>query len=330
MAFVTRLKRKIRSTMSHSRASASVSSSGSGSAGVAFKKYHGLGNDFILIDNRSSTDPLVTSDAAVQLCDRHRGIGGDGVIFLLPPGSVEVPQTGSGVDASMRIFNSDGTEPEMCGNGIRCLAKFMDGILAEPAAQEGEEERVYNVATLAGIIRPRMKAGGDVEVDMGPPTLEPSQVPSTLTSNFQADGVAAAAVRAPVETSAGTMYVTCVSMGNPHCLIYVDSLDDVPFETLGPEMESNTSVFPAKTNVEFVEVVRRDYVKMKVWERGAGPTQACGTGACATVVAGVLEGKVDEKCTVLLPGGELHIFWDRTKNTVFMTGPAELVFEGQL
>ena len=124
---------------------------------------------------------------------------------------------------------------------------------------------------------------------------------------------------------------TCVSMGNPHCLVYVDSLDALPFELLGPELEGNTEVFPAKTNVEFVEVVRRDYVRMKVWERGAGPTQACGTGACATVVAGALMGETDTECTVLLPGGELHINWDRDgTNAVFMTGPAEFVFEGSV
>ena len=153
-----------------------------------------------------------------------------------------------------------------------------------------------------------------------------SLVPTTLESNAESGAV----VEAAVETSAGKISVTCVSMGNPHCLVFVDSLDTIPFDTLGPEMESNVAIFPAKTNVEFIEVVRKDYVKMKVWERGAGPTQACGTGACATVVAGVLEGKTDEKCTVLLPGGELHIEWDRKdgRNTVFMTGPAELVFGG--
>ena len=304
------------------------------SARVPFRKYHGLGNDFILVDNRASDELLISEARAVDICDRHRGIGADGVIFLLPAGAVPVPGGGGadGVHASMRVINSDGSEPEMCGNGIRCLAKFMDDIfIAERGLARGEE-RLYEVATLAGLIRPRMMASGDVEVNMGPPTLEPSLVPTTLAANFEAPGGGAAVVRAPIAASNGdALEATCVSMGNPHCLVYVDSLDALPFELLGPELEGNTEVFPAKTNVEFVEVVRRDYVRMKVWERGAGPTQACGTGACATVVAGALMGETDTECTVLLPGGELHINWDRDgSNAVFMTGPAEFVFEGSV
>lgn len=316
------------------------------SEGLSFQKYHGLGNDFILIDNRNSEEPLVSAERAVAMCDRHRGIGGDGVIFLLPPGAVEVEESATGktgIDASMRIFNSDGSEPEMCGNGIRCLAKFMDNLTSSEeatirsdngnASNNGtlENERVYNIATLAGIIRPKMMSNGDVRVDMGAPILEPSLVPTTLAANAQS-GSSSAVVNATINTSIGDMGVTCVSMGNPHCIIFVDSLDSIPFDSLGPELESNVALFPAKTNVEFIEVVRDDYVKMRVWERGAGPTQACGTGACATVVAAVLEGRTKEQCTVLLPGGELHIEWDRegSSNTVYMTGPAEIVFGGRL
>lgn len=310
---------------------------GGGEAGggsVPFRKYHGLGNDFILVDNRGSDELLISEERAVEICDRHRGIGADGVIFLLPPNAVSVAAVSDAgeVHASMRVINSDGSEPEMCGNGIRCLAKFMDDIFIREKGLVGGVERLYNIATLAGLIRPRMMASGSVEVNMGPPILEPGLVPTTLPANFEAEGIGAAVVRAPITVSNGdALDATCVSMGNPHCLVYVKSLDALPFELLGPELEGNTDIFPAKTNVEFVEVVRRDYVRMKVWERGAGPTQACGTGACATVVAGSLMGETDNECTVLLPGGELHINWDRNgSNAVFMTGPAEFVFEGSV
>lgn len=281
---------------------------------VEFAKYQGLGNDFILVDNRSREDLMVSAEQAIKLCDRNFGIGGDGVIFALPP-------TGD-TDYSMRLWNSDGTEPEMCGNGIRCLARFV-------AERDGDAPgTTHRIHTLAGLIQPSLTDDGLVCVDMGPPTLSRDLVPTTLPPTK--DG---AVVAAPLEAAGLTWQVTCVSMGNPHAIIYSSSqgdikLDDLDLAAVGPVFEAN-SVFPAKTNTEFVEVVDRQHVRMVVWERGAGATLACGTGACALVVAGVLEGRIDRKCQVDLPGGPLHIEW-REDDHVLMTGPAELVFAGSV
>uniref|UniRef100_A0A7S0RW01 diaminopimelate epimerase n=1 Tax=Pyramimonas obovata TaxID=1411642 RepID=A0A7S0RW01_9CHLO len=281
---------------------------------VSFTKYQGLGNDFILVDNRDSDTPKVTEEQAVKLCDRNFGIGGDGVIFALPPNN-------DSSDYSMRIFNSDGSEPEMCGNGIRCLARFVADV-------DGKPPSTYKVDTLAGLIQPAVREDGYVAVDMGEPIFEPKQVPTTLDANTD-DGKV---VKAEIQVAGSKWTATLVSMGNPHNLIYSkDGEDikvaDIPLEAIGSEFE-NLDIFPARTNTEFVEVVNRGYVKMRVWERGAGITLACGTGACATVVAGVLEGRVDRECVVELPGGPLEIHWREADNKIIMTGPAEMVFSG--
>jgi diaminopimelate epimerase len=223
----------------------------------------------------------------------------------------------------MRIYNSDGSEPEMCGNGIRCLARFVADVDGAEAGQE------YKIDTLAGLIRPIMQADGQVRVDMGEPILEGKQVPTTLEPTQGSTVVAR-----ELEVDGKTWTVSTVSMGNPHALVYtVDGrpiqLDDVDLFRVGPMFESHP-VFPAKTNTEFVEVLSPGHVRMMVWERGAGRTLACGTGACATVVAGVLEGKTDRQCRVDLPGGPLFIEWDEGTNKIFMTGPAEFVFSGGL
>jgi diaminopimelate epimerase len=275
---------------------------------LEFTKYQGLGNDFILLDNRQQLEPLVTPEQAAQLCDRHFGIGADGVIFALPGTE--------GSDYTMRIFNSDGSEPEMCGNGIRCLARFIDQL-------EGGNPigKTYNIHTLAGSIRPRLEAEGQVRVDMGEPILTPAEIPTTLADN---DGKA---VNQPLEAAGKTWTVTCVSMGNPHCITFVDDVAAIPLETIGADFETH-SAFPQKINAEFIEVVRPDYIKMRVWERGAGITLACGTGACASVVAGVLTGHCDRQCTVELPGGCLQIEWSAADNHIYMTGPAEIAFHG--
>ncbi len=276
----------------------------------SFSKYQGLGNDFILIDNRSSNTPAIDPAAAIRWCDRHFGIGADGVIFVLPG------QNGS--DYTMRIFNSDGSEPEMCGNGIRCMAKFI-------AALEGKTDRAvtYKIHTLAGIIVPEVLPDGRVRVDMGEPRLTATEIPTTLAA---ADDKV---IDRAIEVDGKTWTVTCVSMGNPHCMTFVDDTDAIALATIGPKFEHHP-VFPQRTNTEFVQVIRPDYVKMRVWERGAGITLACGTGACATVVAGVLTGNCDRLCTVELPGGCLQIEWSPADNRVYMTGPAELVFTGQV
>ena len=273
---------------------------------IAFSKYHGLGNDFILIDNRHSTEPLLTSEQAVKWCDRNFGIGADGVIFLLATTNNE---------HRMLIFNSDGSEPEMCGNGIRCLAKFMQNLGIETI--EGK----YPIHTGAGLIVPQMDTDGQVTVDMGKPFLTAAEIPTTLGESDRK------VVNLPLEVGGKTWHVTTVSLGNPHCMIFVDDVDSIPLAEIGVLFEHH-SVFPKRTNTEFVEVVDRGYLKMRVWERGAGATLACGTGACATVVAGVLNDLCDRVCTVNLPGGDLKIQWLVESDRVLMTGPATLVFTG--
>ncbi|MFG3817066.1 diaminopimelate epimerase [Limnothrix redekei] len=276
--------------------------------GLAFAKYHGLGNDFILLDNRDRAEPILSPEQAVQLCDRHFGIGADGVIFVLPGEQ--------GADYTMRIFNSDGSEPEMCGNGIRCFAKYL-------AALEGLEntEKTYKVHTLAGFIIPTIQADSQVTVDMGQPILAAERIPTTL-------GTAGETALARSLTAADQDWtVTTVSMGNPHCVTFVEDVSAIDLPVIGPQIECHPA-FPQKTNVEFVEVVRRDYLRMRVWERGAGITLACGTGACATLVAAVLNGHSDRVATVELPGGPLQITWDAVSDRILMTGPAEAVFNG--
>lgn len=279
---------------------------------LAFSKYHGLGNDFILIDNRYQSEPCLTPEQAVQWCDRHFGIGADGVIFALPGTE--------GADYTMRIFNSDGSEPEMCGNGIRCLAKFIHTLEVADGKAAPNETKTYRIQTLAGPILPRMEANGQITVDMGLPWLLAEEIPTTLADAQQK------AIDVPLTVAGQEWSVTCVSMGNPHCITFVEDVAAVPLETIGPKFEHHLA-FPKRTNAEFVEVVRDDYLKMRVWERGAGITLACGTGACATLVAGVLNGKSARRATVELPGGCLLIEWAEDQH-LYMTGPAEHVFDG--
>lgn len=276
---------------------------------IEFSKYHGLGNDFILLDNRHSNEPLVTAEEAVKMCDRHFGIGADGVIFALPGQN--------GTDYTMRIYNSDGSEPEMCGNGIRCLAQFI-------ADKTGNEQinQSFRIHTLAGTISPQLEGNGQVRVDMGLPQLTASSIPTTLCSPN--DKV----IAQPLEVAGLSWLVTCVSMGNPHCITFVENTDNIDLAQIGPQFEHHPA-FPQRTNTEFIQIVKPDYIKMRVWERGAGITLACGTGACASVVAGVLNGKCDRLCTVELPGGCLKIEWSEQDGRVYMTGAAERVFTGE-
>lgn len=282
-------------------------------ATLPFSKYHGLGNDFVLVDNRGSAEPMISPNQAVAVCDRNFGIGGDGVIFVLPGTD--------GSDYTMRIYNSDGSEPEMCGNGIRCLAKFIADLETKDGSKP-ELPHTYNIHTLAGIIRPELQAGGQVTVDMGEPVLSAKDIPTTLGSPN------GKVVNETLKVDGKDWQVSCVSMGNPHCITFVDNVDTVPLADIGPLFE-NHAAFPARINTEFVQVVRPDYLKMKVWERGAGATLACGTGACALLVATVLNDKCDHKATVELPGGNLEIEWAEN-NRVYMTGPATLVFAGDV
>jgi diaminopimelate epimerase len=267
--------------------------------GMEFSKYQGLGNDFILIDNRHQNEPLITPEVAIEMCDRHFGIGGDGVIFVLP--------ACGDTDHTMRIFNSDGSEPEMCGNGIRCLAKY----IAELTGVSGEAKG-YRIHTLAGTISPQIQSNGQVRVDMGLPMLLAREIPTSLVAEGEK------VVDQPLEVAGKIWAVTCVSMGNPHCITFVEDSGSI----------EHHPAFPQRTNTEFIEVVNRNYLKMRVWERGAGITLACGTGACASVVAGVLNNLCDRLCTVELPGGCLEIEWSATDGRVYMTGAAEKVFAG--
>jgi diaminopimelate epimerase len=276
---------------------------------IAFTKYHGLGNDFILIDNRATPDPLISPEQAIQLCDRHFGIGADGVIFALPGQA--------GADYTMRIFNNDGSEPEMCGNGIRCLARFIAELEGIPLPH------AYQIHTLGGRMVTQLEAGGGVTVDMGEPRLMAEEIPTTLAAIGQT------VISQTIPVADQSWQVTCVNMGNPHCVTFVEDVDNFPLAAIGPQFEQ-ASAFPQRINTEFVQVVRSDYLKMRVWERGAGITLACGTGACATVVAAVLTGRSDRRATVELPGGPLQIEWSEADNHLYMTGPAEKVFVGSL
>ncbi|MBD1917140.1 MULTISPECIES: diaminopimelate epimerase [Cyanophyceae] len=279
---------------------------------MEFSKYHGLGNDFILVDNRHQVEPVISPEMAVQWCDRHFGIGADGVIFALPGQG--------GTDYTMRIYNSDGSEPEMCGNGIRCMAKFLE-TLETADGKAPQSPHTYRIHTLAGLISPTLQPDGQVTVDMGPPYLLAQEIPTTLAAAEQK------VVAVPLTVAEQAWEVTCVSMGNPHCITFVEDVAAIALESLGPQFEHHT-VFPQRINTEFIQVVRPDYLKMRVWERGAGVTLACGTGACASLVAGVLNGVCDRAATVELPGGPLYIEWSAADNRVYMTGPAELAFKG--
>ncbi|RCV18786.1 hypothetical protein SETIT_3G331200v2 [Setaria italica] len=248
-----------------------------------FVKYQGLGNDFIMVDNRDSSVPKVTPEEAAKLCDRNFGIGADGVIFVMP-GS-------NGADYTMRIFNSDGSEPEMCGNGVRCFARF----IAELENLQGTHS--FTIHTGAGLIIPEIQSDGQVKVDMGEPILSGPDIPTKLLATKNK-----VVVQAELEVEGLTWHVTCVSMGNPHCVTFgakdlkqVLQVDDLKLSEIGPKFEHH-EMFPARTNTEFVQVLSRSHLKMRVWERGAGATLACGTGACAVVVAAVLEGRAERVC----------------------------------
>jgi diaminopimelate epimerase len=284
--------------------------SGSSHKTVEFVKYEGLGNDFIMVNNLDSSELKLSADDAIHLCDRHLGVGADGVIFVLRDKE----------DFQMRIYNSDGSEPEMCGNGIRCVAKY----LAE--LEKATAPKSYKVLTGAGYMILELRKDGQVCVDMGAPILNAPDVPTTLAATGEV-------VKAPLEVDGKTFSVTCVSMGNPHCITFGEQgsegldVDALPLEKIGPLFEYHP-VFPARVNTEFVQVLTRSHLKMRVWERGAGATQACGTGACAVVVAAVQEGRSERNCVVELPGGPLEIEWRENDNHIYMTGPARKVFQG--
>ena len=278
---------------------------------LQFSKYQGLGNDFLMLDGRgaSSTDASygLTPERIQRLCDRRFGVGADGVILALPPRQ--------GGELRMRIFNADGTEPEMCGNGMRCLARFL-------ADSDGDVPgRQWQIETLAGRIVPELLQDGSIRVDMGAPFLDPESIPTTLACGE--NGLA----QGNLEVAGSSFAVGAAGMGNPHVVIPVDDVEAVDLERYGAAFEVHPA-FPARTNVHFVQVISPTHLVMRVWERGAGPTLACGTGACATLVVAHLLGLAERCARLDLPGGPLEIDWDQASGHVFMAGPAVAVFDG--
>jgi len=266
---------------------------------LEFTKMHGCGNDFIFLDCLKK-DIAGLGALAGKLCDRRFGIGADQLLTVHPSRVA---------DFKMEIYNADGSQVEMCGNGIRCFAKYVYEHGLTP-------KRELAVETLAGIVRPRI-VGDLVEVDMGEPILDGRKIP------VDADGQI---IDRPLTVEGSTYRVTCVSMGNPHCVLYLDDIDSLDLEKIGPCFEHHP-FFPKRVNTEFIKVIGPHEVKMRVWERGAGETWACGTGASAVAVAGVLASKTERKLTIHLKGGDLYVEW-RADNRVYMTGGAEEVFHG--
>lgn len=276
----------------------------------------GCGNDYVYVNGFEEKIPQEKKPEIVRrLSDRHFGIGGDGVIFINPAEEA---------DFEMEMYNADGSRSEMCGNGIRCVAKFVydKGLTDQDHIAIVSAGKVkYLELTVEG------KTGTDrgvvtkVRVNMGSPILVPEEIP------VQADGEQA--VDEPILVQGQEYRMTCVSMGNPHAVVFMKDVTQLDIDKVGPYFE-NHERFPRRTNTEFVEVLDRKHVFMRVWERGTGETLACGTGCCATAVACVLNGLTENAITVKVLGGELQIEWDREQNVVFMTGPAEIVFEGEV
>jgi diaminopimelate epimerase len=278
---------------------------------------HGLGNDYVYVDGfRETVEHPET--LAGPMADRHRGVGGDGLILILPP------EPGVEADVRMRMFNADGTEAEMCGNGIRCVAKY--------AHDHGlSDAKPMRIQTGAGVLSLDYTTDGNGNLDratvnMGEPILEAARIPVAIPDVGPEDRVVHHFFVGGVDLPDERM--TCVSIGNPHAVFYSHELHKLPLETIGPRIEQHPW-FPNRTNVHFVHIHRPDDVTVRTWERGSGQTLACGTGACAVCVAGVLTSRTDRRVTVHLPGGDLDIEWRADDNHVYMTGPAVEVFSGE-
>lgn len=283
---------------------------------MRFVKMHGLGNDYVYVDCIRQPPPADPSALSRAISDRHFGVGGDGLILLCPSETADV---------RMRMFNADGSESEMCGNGIRCVAKL--------AYDHGlSRNNPLKVATGRGVLTLHLELSGgkvsQVRVDMGEPILEAEKIPTTLPGPR--------VIEVPLADVGDTGWhrdcgldprMTCVSMGNPHVVLYCADVAKVPLEQVGPRLET-ASIFPRRINVHFVQVRSAGEVTMRTWERGSGVTLACGTGACAVCVAGVLTGRTGRELLAHLPGGDLRLTWSEADDHVFMTGPATEVFQG--
>lgn len=275
---------------------------------VKFTKMHGCGNDYVYID---CTKEMIDNPEKVSeyVSDRHFGIGSDGLILICPSDVA---------DFRMKMYNADGSEGSMCGNGVRCIAKYV--------YDKGLTDKTnISLETKSGIKYLELTVENEkvvkVKVNMGAPILKPSDIPVKSDKDVFIDEL--------VEVDGVDYRVTCVSMGNPHAVTFVDDTSSIPIEKIGPKFE-NHPIFPDRVNTEFVQLISRNEVNMRVWERGSGETLACGTGTCATVVACVLNDKTDDEVLVHLLGGDLFIKYDRENDTVWMTGPAEIVFEGEI
>ncbi|GHV29380.1 diaminopimelate epimerase [Bacteroidia bacterium] len=268
---------------------------------------HGAGNDYVYVDCfREKVDN--PEELSIRISDRHKGIGSDGLVLIMPSETA---------DFRMRMFNADGSEAQMCGNASRCIAKFV--------YDKGyTDKKIFTLETKAGVkILEVFPEGGKVEkvkVDMGEPILETKKIPVKWDEDTLINQV--------VDFEPGKYAVTCVSMGNPHAVIFTEGIDQLDLEKIGPKFE-NHPVFPERVNTEFVEIVSPTYARMRVWERGSGETLACGTGACAVEVAAVLNKKLERKATISLLGGDLELEWNEENNHIYMTGNAVTVFEGE-
>ncbi len=295
---------------------------------LKFTKMHGCGNDYVYIADLKKEIPQESKpDLVRRLSDRHFGIGGDGVIFI---------RSAAEADFEMEMYNADGSRSQMCGNGIRCVGKYV----FDNGLTDRESFTVVSAGSVKHLTVTETVPGEDgklhatkLRVDMGSPILTPAQIPMrpAETSSPEVKGILAGeqAVDVPVNVQGKEYRLTGVSMGNPHAVIFVDDTDALDLEKIGPDFE-HLEIFPERTNTEFVRILDRKNVRMRVWERGTGETLACGTGTCAVTTACVLKGLTEEKITVHVLGGEIEVEWDRAENRIYMTGPAETVFEGEI
>ncbi len=280
---------------------------------INFVKYQGIGNDFIIIDSRSNDlyDLFIISDKEIvkRLCDRRYGIGADGVILLM--------NSNSGADARMEIFNSDGSTAEMCGNGIRCLVNY----IKEFTELDLDDNCI--IQTLIGNLSAHISNTGNVKIDMGNPVFTPSKIPTKLQLNDKH------IPSGNIDIENTNLKVYCASMGNPHVITYVKDIESIPLELWGKSLENNNN-FPNKTNVHFVQILNRKKLCIKIWERGCGPTLACGTGACAVLAISSRLNLCDDEVEISLPGGNLEITWPSKNGSIYMSGPADFVFKGTI
>ena len=282
---------------------------------MKFTKMQGIGNDYVYVDCTGETRVEDPAGLARAISDRHFGAGSDGLVLILPSDRA---------DFRMRMFNADGSESEMCGNASRCVGKYVH--------DRGLTERTeITLETGAGVrtLRLHLKGGRteSVTVDMGAPRIRPEEIPADPRLFGLPEGTEKILAR-PLRVGERKFPVTCVSMGNPHCVVFQDQVEDWPLEQWGPMFE-NHAAFPRRTNTEFARVIDRHTIRMRVWERGSGETLACGTGACATLAAAVMNGLTERKATLRLNGGDLEIEWEEKTGRILMTGPAKFVYDGE-